>query len=295
MRTNVAASTRAFLERTQEQELVGEAQEAAIVAALGNYQGKLGRLFTTWIHKRGRSSLLSPFGLLEIWSGKGFTATRNGAPLRHDSCRPERASIFLTREAAQVAAELNMTLGWSTYGREPDCLSFTWSDDSHLGEPGSSTMPRPSQVDDDLVYANWELVDRCKGAYPFWWARNEHPKLKRVVPHLNGLRHAWEPDFGSQPDWSVVCQGHHELQTPYGELAVRRANNAGWIIEKNGLPLVYSSAIENYASLKVVFGDVADAKTLALLYAFPPNDILQWGRSARPETNDTTESVAAAA
>jgi hypothetical protein len=134
MRTNVAASTRAFLERTQEQELVGEAQEAALVAALNQYQGKLGRLFTTWIHRRERSSL-PPFGLLEVQcDDHGFVVARNGAPLQHSTCRPGRASIFLTRQAAQVAAELNMTLGWGSYGREPDCLSFTWSDDSHLGE-----------------------------------------------------------------------------------------------------------------------------------------------------------------
>jgi hypothetical protein len=134
MRTNVAASTRAFLERTQEQELVGEAQEAALVTALNQYQGKLGRLFTTWIHRRERSSL-PPFGLLEVQcDDHGFVVARNGAPLQHSTCRPGRGSIFLTRQAAQVAAELNMTLGWGSYGREPDCLSFTWSDDSHLGE-----------------------------------------------------------------------------------------------------------------------------------------------------------------
>ena len=39
------------------------------------------------------------------------------------------------------------------------------------------------------------------------------------------------------PAWRREAQGWFSLKTPYGELVVRRENNTGWIVERNGISL----------------------------------------------------------
>lgn len=46
---------------------------------------------------------------------------------------------------------------------------------------------------------------------------------------------------------------------------MRRVDNAGWIVERNGRALCYGRRTANLANLEVVFDDYRDAQTLALL------------------------------
>jgi hypothetical protein len=107
----VSKNTRQYLEQTHAAELVGEAEEARLLASLGKYPNK-----SIWQRRRrmgkgGRSVLLSPFGLVEVVKDIGFVVSRNDAPLYHTTCRPGRPSIFFTRAAAQAAARAALGAG----------------------------------------------------------------------------------------------------------------------------------------------------------------------------------------
>ena len=268
-------------------ELVGEAEEARLMAAVNKCPNKL-----AWRRRRtcerGRpcgTEVLTPFGLVEVWDIGGFAVLRNDGPLYHSTCRTgrfggdnaRRASIFLSNAAAQAAAELHLALGWGDYAREPDCLAFDWDDDNLVcldgppprREPTLTRPPHAAAVDDDHVFKGWELLDRSEPwGYLFWQARTEQVRLIKHVPHPRVQRDLWR-DFAGQPAWRRAAQGWFSLKTPYGELVVRRVNNAGWIAERNGRALCYGRGAANLANLKVAFNDYKDAQTLALLWVFP--------------------------
>ena len=69
-------------------ELVGDAEEARLLAALNKCPSKL-----TWRRRYNRDAphdtgIFSPFGWLEVCSiGGGFNAFRNDEPLCHATCR----------------------------------------------------------------------------------------------------------------------------------------------------------------------------------------------------------------
>ena len=99
-------------------ELVGDAEENRLLAALNKCPSKL-----TWRRRYNRDAphdtgIFSPFGWVEVCSiGGGFNALRNDEPLRHATCRVQPgsgsrwASLFVTRAAAQAAAELKSCAG----------------------------------------------------------------------------------------------------------------------------------------------------------------------------------------
>ena len=88
-------------------ELVGDAEEARLLAALNKCPSKL-----PWRRRYNRDApydtgIFSPFGWLEVCSiGGGFNAFRNDEPLCHATCRVQPAcersrwpSLFVTRAA----------------------------------------------------------------------------------------------------------------------------------------------------------------------------------------------------
>lgn len=261
-----------YLEQVHASELMGVAEEAHLLA--GKYPAKI-----TWQRRRrmgrhGRRVLLSPFGFIEVQCDVGFVVSRNDAPLRHSTCRPGRPSIFRSAAAAMAAAERHLALGWGSYGREPDCLGFDWDDSPR--RPRITSAPQPASVDDELIYDWGTLLDRCEPwGYPFWAAWDV--QITEHVPHPGAQRGRWQ-EFAGHPAWHHPVQGWFALQTPYGELVVRRDDNAGWIAERNGRALCYGRGADNLANLKVVFGDYRDAQTLALLWVFPlgRDNILHW-------------------
>jgi hypothetical protein len=133
-RDRVSKQTKQFLERSHGGfELVGDAEEARLLAALGKHPSQL-----KWRRRYNRGApdetgIFSPFGWLEARSiGGGFNALRNDEPLCHATCRVRPGSssrwpsLFVTRGAAQAAAELHVAQGWGEYEREYDCLTFDW-------------------------------------------------------------------------------------------------------------------------------------------------------------------------
>jgi hypothetical protein len=147
-------------------ELVGEAEEARLMAARNKYPNKLAWRRRRRTCVRGRpcgTEVLTPFGLVEVWDIGGFAVLRNDAPLYHSTCRTDRfggdnarrASIFLSDAAAQAAAELHLALGWGDYTREPDCMPFDWDDDNLVCLDGPPRAVRASDVDDEQTWG-WE-------------------------------------------------------------------------------------------------------------------------------------------
>ena len=269
-------------------ELVGEAEEARLLAALNRYPNRL-----TWrrrcTYKSGRpcvAEISGPFGLVEVWDTAGYVVLRNDAPLYHATCRTGRlgggasarlGSTFLSHAAAQAAAELHLPLGWGDYARQPDCMPFNWDDDNVLcldgrtprREPTLTRPAHPAAVDDDHIFDWWELMERSEPwGYPFCLARKEQARLVNHIPHPDVQHFQWR-EFADRPAWRHAAQGWFALKTPYGELVVRRVNNVGWIAERNGRALCYGRGAANLANLKVVFDDYRDAQTLVLLWVFP--------------------------
>jgi hypothetical protein len=280
-------SSRQYLERTHAGfELVGEAEEARLLAALNRYPSKL-----TWprrhIFKRGRppgAQISSPCGLIEVWADIGFAVLRNDAFLYHDSCRTKRGggsarrpSEFLSLAAAQAAAELHLALGWGEYARAPGCMPFEWDNDNVVSldgrtprrEPILTRLAHPAAVDDNHIFRCCELRECSEPwGYPFYLAWNEQARFANHIPHP-GVQHFRWRKFANPPAWQHAAQGWFALKTPYGELVVRRVNNAGWIVERNGRALCYGPGADNLANLKVVLDDYRDAQTLALMWVFP--------------------------
>jgi hypothetical protein len=256
-------------------ELVGDAEEAHLLAGLNKRPNKL-----TWQRRYNAlapddTGIFTPFGWLEVRSagGGGFNAYRNDEPLYHTTCRTQPGgegrrspSRFVTRTAAQAAAELHLAQGWSNYEREPDCLSFDWET-----LPMWERLPRiarevcASDIADEHCFGLDELRRISHpGGYPFelaWETKNLH---RPAV-----LRERWA-QFDGQPLWRREAQGWLSLKTPYGELVARRDNNAGWIVERNGVPLryVYPEPYVGIPDQKLVFDSYLDAQTRALMWAY---------------------------
>ena len=91
------------------------------------------------------------------------------------------------------------------------------------------------------------------------------------------MRERWA-QFTGQPTWRREAQGWFSLKAPYGELVVRRENNAGWVAERNGTPLRYLSSGSGLFDQKIVFDDYLDAQTRALLWSFYPEKdrLINW-------------------
>jgi len=279
-RDRISKRKRQFLERYHEGfELVGDAEEARLLAALDKRPNKL-----TWQrrynplepHDTGR---FTPFGWLEVRSaGGGFQAYRNDDPLCHATCRAQPGrertrwpSLFVTRAAAQAAAELHLALGWGDYAREPDCLSFDWRTWERL--PGVARDVRASDISDDHRFGVEELKHLCHPwGYPF-----ERSNTAKELHRGEVLRERWAP-FRGQPVWQRDTQGWYSLKTPYGELVVRRENNGGWVLERNGRALHYMFAEAGVPHRKVVFDTYLDAQTRALMqvYDLDKQQLLHW-------------------
>lgn len=262
-------------------ELVGDAEENRLLAALNKCPSKL-----TWRRRYNRDAphdtgIFSPFGWVEVCSiGGGFNALRNDEPLRHATCRVQPgsgsrwASLFVTRAAAQAAAELNLAQGWGEFECEPDCLPFEWQT-----QPKWERLPRitpeacASDVEDEYRFGLEELRRRCHPwGYPI--------ELTRVAKELHRpalMRERWA-QFTGQPTWRREAQGWFSLKAPYGVLVVRRENNAGWVAERNGTPLRYLSSGSGVFDQKIVFDNYLDAQTRALLWSFYPEKdrLINW-------------------
>jgi hypothetical protein len=116
-------------------ELVGDAEEARLLAALNKRHSKL-----KWRRRYNKdvpsdTGLCTPYGWLEVRGGVagGFNVYRNDEPLCHNTCRVQPGcdrsrwpSLFVTRTATEAAAELHMAQGWGDDQRQPDCLGFEW-------------------------------------------------------------------------------------------------------------------------------------------------------------------------
>lgn len=263
-------------------ELVGDAEEARLLAALNKCPSKL-----TWRRRYNRDAphdtgIFSPFGWLEVCSiGGGFNAFRNDEPLCHATCRVQPAcersrwpSLFVTRAAAQAATELNLARGWGDYERERDRLAFEWQTQPKWeGLPQVMPQVCASEVEDEYGFGLEELRRICHPwGYPI--------ELTRVAKELHRpalVRERWA-QFAGQPTWRREAQGWFSLKAPYGELVVRRENNAGWVAERNGTPLRYLSSGSGLFDQKIVFDNYLDAQTRALLWSFYPEKdrLINW-------------------
>jgi hypothetical protein len=74
------------------------------------------------------------------------------------------------------------------------------------------------------------------------------------------LRERWAPLL---PVWRREAQGSFALQTPYSELVVRRENNGGWVLERNGRALHY--VFGRIEAGRHVFDDYHEAQVRGLL------------------------------
>ena len=261
-------------------ELVGDAEEAHLLAALNNRPNKL-----TWRRRYNKdvpsdTGVCSPYGWLEVHGVGGFIVSRNDEPLCHASCRVRGGgedgrwpSLFVTRAAAEAAAELHMAQGWGEYEREPDGLAFEWQVQSKWPKPPRMTRAAcASDVADEHHHGLETLRRLCHPwGYPLdlaWIAEElSRPTLPQEV---------WA-DF-ALPVWRREAQGWFSLKTPYGELVVRRENNTGWVVERNGFPLRYFICGLNLPDQKIVFDDYREAQTRALLWTcYPEKDkLLHW-------------------
>ena len=87
-----------------------------------------------------------------------------------------------------------------------------------------------SDVEDEYRFGLEELRRICHPwGYPI--------ELTRVAKELHRpalVRERWA-QFAGQPTWRREAQGWFSLKAPYGELVVRRENNAGWVAERTAL------------------------------------------------------------
>jgi hypothetical protein len=255
---------RQFLERFHEGfELVGDAEEARLLAALEKRPNKL-----RWQRRYNPlepqdTGIFTPYGWLEVRRGSGFCAHRNDVRL----CRAGPA-LFLTRAAAQAAAELHLAQGWGDYQYAGD---FAWG--TRERRPPVARDVRASDVSDDHRFGLEELKRLCHTrGYPFEISNTAKELHRGAV-----LRERWA-QFRGQPVWRREAQGWFSLKTPYGELVVRRENNGGWVLERNGLALHYVFAEAGVMHRQVVFDTCLDAQTRALMqvYDLDKEQLLHW-------------------
>ena len=273
-------------------ELVGDAAEAHLLAALNEHPNKV-----TWRRRYNKDAphntgIFTPFGWLEVSSAGvgGFNAFRNDEPLCHATCRaqpggegPRWPSLFVTYSAAQAAAELHVTQGWGEYERGPNGLAFEWQTQPEWERPPQITPEAcASDVEDEYCFGLEELRRLCHPwGYPI--------ELTRIAKELHQpalVRERWA-QFAGQPTWRREAQGWFSLKTPYGELVVRRENNGGWVAERNGTPLRYLSVRYldcRLSDVKIVFDNYLDAQTRALLWSFYPEKdrLINWYNLPQP-------------
>ena len=261
-------------------ELVGDAEEARPLEALNKRPRKL-----TWRRRYNKNvpsdtGICSPYGWLEVRGVGEFKVYRNDEPLCHTTCRLQPGcestrwpSLFVTRAAAQAAAELHMAHGWDEYECEPDCLTFEWQTQPKW-ERLSQITPEASasDVEDEYRFGLEELRRLC---HP-WGCPLELARIAQELSHPTLPQEVWA-DF-ALPAWRREAQGWFSLKTPYGELVVRRENNTGWVVERNGIPLRYFLCGFDLPDQKIVFDDYHEAQMRALLWTcYPEKDrLLRW-------------------
>lgn len=91
----------------------------------------------------------------------GFNVYRNDEPPCHTTCRGGEdgrwPSFFVTRAAAQAAAEVHMAQGWVEYEREPDGLAFEWQT--------QSKWPKPPRVTRAVCTSARDAASRCSALW----------------------------------------------------------------------------------------------------------------------------------
>jgi hypothetical protein len=258
-------------------ELVGDAEEARLLAALPS---KL-----TWRRRYNKdvpsdTGICSPYGWLEVRGVGGFNVFRNDEPLCHTTCRVQLgsedacwSSFFVTRAAAQAAGESHMAQGWGDDKREPDGLAFEWQTQSKWPKPPRMTrVASASDVEDEHRFGLQKLRRLCHPwGYPLELAWIAEELSRPTLP-----QEVWA-DF-ALPVWRREAQGRFSLKTPYGELTVRRENDTGWVVERNGIPLRYFYCGLNLPGQKIVFDDYREAQARALLWTCYPEKekLLHW-------------------
>jgi len=263
-------------------ELVGDAEATHLVAALSEHPSKL-----KWRRRYNKdvpsdTGICSPYGWLEVRGGvgDGFSVYRNDEPLCHVTCRDqpgcERSRwplLFVTRAAAQAAAEVHMAQGWGDYECEPNGLAFEWQVESEWPKPPRSARAvRSSDVADEHHFGPHTLRHLC---HP-WGYPLELTRIAQELSHPTLPQEVWA-GF-ALPAWRREAQGWFSLKTPYGELVVRRENNTGWVVERNGIPLRYFYCGFDLPDQKIVFDDYREAQARALLWTcYPEKDkLLRW-------------------
>jgi hypothetical protein len=101
--------------------------------------------------------------------------------------------------------------------------------------------------------------------------------IAKELTHPNLPQEVWGADF-APPTWHREAQGWFSLKTPYGELVMRRENNTGWVVERNGIPLRYFLCGFDLPDQKIVFDDYREAQARAFLWTcYPEKDrLLCW-------------------
>jgi hypothetical protein len=132
-----------------------------------------------------------------------------------------------------------------------------------------------SDVADEHRFGLEELRRICHPwGYPFELAWETKYLHRPAV-----LREVWR-QFAGRPFWRRDTQGWFSLKTPYGDLVVRRKNNTGWVVERNGVPLryVYPEPDVGIPDQKLVFHTYLDAQTRALMWAYYLNKekLMHW-------------------
>ena len=258
--------------------MVGDAEEARLLAALNEHPSKLSWRWRCNKDVPSDTGICSPYGWLEVRGVGGFNVYRNDEPLCHSTCRVQPGgehgrwpSLFVTRAAAQAAAELHMAQGWGEYEREPDSLAFAW-------QTRSQWPKRPQRVvcASDVADAHRFGPHTLRDLGHLWGYPLELTRIAQGLSHPTLPQEVWA-DF-ALPAWRREAQGWFSLKTPSGELVVRRENNTGWVVERNGIPLRYFLCGFDLPDQKIVFDDYREAQMRALLWTcYPEKDrLLRW-------------------